>query len=33
MYFACRVPETGRMKIMFSVKQDGGNWGVAHLVD
>jgi len=33
MYFACRVPETGRMKIMFSVKQDSGSWGVAHLVD
>jgi hypothetical protein len=33
MYFACRVPETGRMKIMFSVKQDSGTWGVAHLVD
>ncbi len=31
MYFACRVPETGRMKIMFSVKQDSGSWGVAHL--
>jgi len=33
MYFACRVPETGRMKIMFSVLQDSGSWGVAHLVD
>jgi hypothetical protein len=33
MYFACRVPETGRMKIMYSIKQDGGGWGVAHLVD
>jgi len=33
MYFACRVPETGRMKIMFSVKQNSGSWGVAHLVD
>jgi Tol biopolymer transport system component len=33
MYFACRVPETGRMKIMYSIKQDSGSWGVAHLVD
>ena len=33
MYFACRVPETGRMKIMYSVKQISGDWGVAHLVD
>jgi hypothetical protein len=33
MYFACRVPETGRIEIMFSVKQDAESWGVAHLVD
>jgi len=33
MYLACRVPETGRIEIMFSVKQDSGSWGVAHLVD
>jgi len=33
MYFACRVPETGGIKIMYSIKQDSGSWGVAALVD
>jgi hypothetical protein len=33
MYFACRVPETGGIKIMYSIKQESGSWGVAALVD
>jgi hypothetical protein len=33
LYFACRVPETGRIKIMHSVKQEDGSWGVAALLD
>jgi hypothetical protein len=33
LYFACRVPETGGMKIMYSIKQDNGTWGVAAFVD
>jgi hypothetical protein len=33
MVFACRVPETGRIKIMYSIKQEDGTWGVAAFVD
>jgi len=33
LYFACRVPETGRIKIMHSTKQEDGSWGVAALLD
>jgi len=33
MVFACRVPETGRIKIMYSIKQADGTWGVAAFVD
>jgi hypothetical protein len=33
MYFACGNPTTGRVSIMYSVKQPGGGWGTAVPVD
>jgi hypothetical protein len=33
MYFACGNLTTGRVKIMYSVKQPGGSWGAATAVD
>lgn len=33
LYFGCGDPATGRVKIMYSVKQPGGSWGQATPVD
>ena len=33
MYFGCGDPATGRIKIMYSIKQANGSWGTATSVD